>query len=288
MLVVNAQHIKNVPGRKTDVKDAAWIADLLRHGLLRGSFIPPLPQRDLRDLTRQRTNLIQQRAMVVNHLQKVLEWANIKLSAVASNVAGVSARAMVAALVEGEADPALLAELAKGKLRLKRVALEQALAGFVREHHRFLLAQHLTHLDFLDEQVEVFDQQIGQVIARNPENQPAPAPEQAGTSVEKVEPTQQPPLAWEAAVELLDTIPGVGRATAELMVAEIGTNMQRFPSAGHLASWARVSPGNNQSAGKRYSGRTGPGNTWLRSGLVQAAHAAVRVKGSYFSSVYRR
>ena len=288
VLVVNAQHIKNVPGRKTDVKDAAWIAELLRHGLLRGSFIPPLPQRDLRDLTRQRTNLIQQRAMVVNHLQKVLEWANLKLSAVASNVAGVSARAMLTALVEGEGDPALLAELAKAKLRLKRAALEQALAGFVRDHHRFLLAQHLTHLDFLDEQVAVFDQQIGQVITLQPASAPSPAPEHAGTPVEEMAPPQHPPLPWEAAVELLDTIPGVGRATAELVVAEIGTDMQRFPSAGHLASWARVSPGNNQSAGKRYSGRTGPGNTWLRSGLVQAAHAAVRVKDSYFAMVYRR
>ncbi len=288
VLVVNAQHIKNVPGRKTDVKDAAWIAELLRHGLLRGSFIPPLPQRDLRDLTRQRTNLIQQRAMVVNHLQKVLEWANLKLSAVASNVAGVSARAMVTALVEGEADPTLLAELAKGKLRLKRAVLEQALTGFVRDHHRFLLAQHLTHLDFLDEQVTVFDQQIGQVIAIQSENEPSLSQEQADPPGEDMAPTQHPPLGWDAAVELLDTIPGVGRATAELVVAEIGTDMRRFPSAGHLASWARVSPGNNQSAGKRYSGRTGPGNTWLRSGLVQAAHAAVRVKDSYFSSVYRR
>jgi transposase len=286
--VVNAQHIKNVPGRKTDVKDAAWIAELLRHGLLRGSFIPPLPQRDLRDLTRQRTNLIQQRAMVVNHLQKVLEWANLKLSAVASNVAGVSARAMLTALVEGEADPALLAELAKGKLRLKRATLEQALQGFVRDHHRFLLAQHLTHLDFLDEQVEVFDEQISHVIATTSESEPPPAQEQAGLPTEDVEPMQEGPLPWEAAVELLDTIPGVGRATAELVVAEIGTDMRRFPTAGHLASWARVSPGNNQSAGKRSSGRTGPGNQWLRSGLVQAAHAAVRVKDSYFSGVYRR
>ncbi len=288
VLVVNAHHIKNVPGRKTDVKDAAWIAELLRHGLLRGSFIPPLPQRDLRDLTRQRTNLIQQRAMVVNHLQKVLEWANLKLAAVASNVVGVSARAMLTALVEGETDPVLLAELAKGKLRLKRAALEQALAGVLRDNHRFLLAQHLTHLDFLDEQVTVFDQQISQVIAMTPESEPSPAQEQAGPPVEDLAATQQAPLPWRAAVELLDTIPGVGRATAELVVAEIGTDMQRFPSAGHLASWARVSPGNNESAGKRHSGRTGPGNQWLRSGLVQAAHAAVRVKGSYFSSVYRR
>ena len=165
VLVVNAQHIKTVPGRKTDCKDAAWIADLLRHGLLRGSFIPPLPQRDLRDLTRQRTNLIQQRAMVVNHLHKVLEWANLKLGAVASNLAGVSARAMLTALVGGEADPTILAELAQGRLRQKRAALEQALAGFVRDHHRFLIAGHLSQLEFLDEQVALFDRQIAHLIA---------------------------------------------------------------------------------------------------------------------------
>ena len=287
VLVVNAQHIKNVPGRKTDVKDAAWIADLLRHGLLRGSFIPPLPQRDLRDLTRQRTNLIQQRAMVVNHLHKVLEWANLKLGAVASNLAGVSARAMLTALVAGEADPTLLADLAKGKLRLKRAALEQALAGFVRDHHRFLLAGHLTHLDFLDEQVTLFDRQIAQLIAAHA---PAvdPVDEHAASANAASTPTTEPPLAWEPAVALLDTIPGVGRTMAEVLIAEIGTDMRRFASAGHLASWARVSPGNNESAGKRHSGRTGPGNTWLRSSLVQAAHAAVRVKDSYFAQVYRR
>ena len=287
ILVVNAQHIKNVPGRKTDVKDAAWIADLLRHGLLRGSFIPPLPQRDLRDVTRQRTNLIQQRAMVVNHLHKVLEWANLKLGAVASNLAGVSARAMLTALVAGETDPALLAELAQGRLRQKRAALEQALAGFVREHHRFLLAGHLAHLDFLDEQVALFDQQIAHLIAApTPVEAPAHAAAQ-NASVESNHGTDEP-LAWEPAVELLDTVPGVGRAMAEVFVAEIGTDMRRFASAGHLSSWARVSPGNNESAGKRYSGRTGPGNTWLRSSLVQAAHAAVRVKDSYFAQVYRR
>ena len=287
VLVVNAHHIKNVPGRKTDVKDAAWIADLLRHGLLRGSFIPPLPQRDLRDLTRQRTNLIQQRAMVVNHLHKVLEWANLKLGAVASNLAGVSARAMLTALVAGEADPALLADLAQGRLRQKRAALEQALAGFVREHHRFLLAGHLAHLDFLDEQVALFDQQIAHLIADQPPVEaPAPAAAQ-NASVESVHGTDEP-LAWDPAVDLLDTIPGVGRAMAEVFVAEIGTDMRRFASAGHLSSWARVSPGNNESAGKRYSGRTGPGNSWLRSSLVQAAHAAVRVKDSYFAQVYRR
>ena len=287
VLVVNAHHIKNVPGRKTDVKDAAWIADLLRHGLLRGSFIPPLPQRDLRDLTRQRTNLIQQRAMVVNHLHKVLEWANLKLGAVASNLAGASARAMLTAIVAGEADPALLADLAQGRLRQKRAALEQALAGFVRDHHRFLLAGHLAHLDFLDEQVALFDQQIAEVIVDHAPVVPTADAGAQNAPAEAVSGTEEP-LAWAPAIDLLDTIPGVGRAMAEVFVAEIGTDMRRFASAGHLASWARVSPGNNESAGKRYSGRTGPGNSWLRSSLVQAAHAAVRVKDSYFAQVYRR
>jgi len=164
VLVVNAHHIKTVPGRKTDVKDAEWIADLLRHGLLRGSFIPPLPQRDLRDLTRQRTNLIHERATVANQLHKVLEWANLKLTSVLTDITGVSARAMLQALIAGEADVAVLADLAKGRMRTKRAALEEALAGRVRDHHRFLIAQHLVHLDFLDEQIEGFDQQIAAVI----------------------------------------------------------------------------------------------------------------------------
>ncbi len=153
VLVVNAQHIKTVPGRKTDVKDAEWIADLLRHGLLKASFIPSLPQRDLRDLTRQRTNLVQDRARVVNQLQKVLEWANLKLSSVVTDIMGVSARAMLAAIVEGEVDQGVLADLAKGRLRTKQVELEQALVGYVRDHHRFLLARHLIHIDFLEEEI---------------------------------------------------------------------------------------------------------------------------------------
>jgi len=160
VLVVNAQHIKTVPGRKTDVKDAEWIADLLRHGLLKGSFIPPLPQRDLRDVTRQRTNLVQERASVVNRMQKVLEWANIKLSTVVTDITGVSARAMLQALVAGQEDPEILAELARGQLRKKRAALAEALAGQFRDHHRFLLTQHLLHLEFLEEQIATFDAQI--------------------------------------------------------------------------------------------------------------------------------
>lgn len=289
LLVVNARHIKNVPGRKTDVKDAEWIADLLRHGLLRGSFIPPQAQRDLRDLTRQRTNLVQDRATVVNRLQKVLEWANLKVSAVATDITGVSARAMLAAILTGQEDPQVLAELAKGRLRNKRELLEQALQGVVRAHHRFLIAQHLAQIDFLDEQIAVFDTQITEHIADVTPPTPPDPPAPAAISGEAPTPTtSKEPLAWEAAVTLLDTIPGINRRMAELLLAEIGPDMRRFPTAGHLASWAKLAPGNNESAGKHYSGATGHGNRWLRSGLVQAAWAAVKVKTSYLSAFYHR
>ncbi len=295
VLVVNAHHIKNVPGRKTDVKDAEWIADLLRHGLLRGSFIPPLPQPDLRDLTRHRTNLVQDRAAVINRLQKVLEWANLKLSSVATDVTGVSARAMLAAIIDGEGDPSVLADLAQGRMRSKLQALEQALTGRVRDHHRFLLAQHLLQLDGLEEQSATFEHQIATIIAVSqvPEEMPSPSASHDALVPDQLVPasTQEqplPPLGWEAAVTLLDTIPGVGRTTAELIVAEIGTDMQRFGSAAQLASWAKLCPGNHESAGKRYSGKTGTGNRWLRGGLVQAAHAAVKVKESHLAAVYHR
>lgn len=287
VLVVNAQHIKSVPGRKTDVKDAEWIADLLRHGLLRGSFIPPLPQRDLRDLTRQRTKLVQERAAVVNRLQKVLEWANLKLASVATDVTGVSSRKMLGAIAAGTQDVKELVELAKGSLRRKRQELEQALTGQIRSHHRFLIANHLTHLDFLEEQIAVFDAQIAQHIAQTPPIEPPtshrpPAPPQSADI------PSPPPLPWEKAISLLDTIPGVGQQTAELLLAEIGSDMSRFSSDAHLAKWAKLCPGNHESAGKRYSGRTGQGNNWLRSGLIQAAHAAVRCKDTYLKAVYQR
>ena len=293
IVVANAHHIKNVPGRKTDVQDAAWIADLLRHGLLRASFIPPAPQRDLRDLTRQRTNLVRERAQVANQLHKVLEWANLKLTSVITDVKGDSARAMLAAIVGGEEDVGLLAELAKGRMRSKRAVLEQALTGRVRDHHRFLLAQHLTHLDFLDEQVALFTQQIAATIEARAADASGPPPPEAPTDATPGEAAgdesaPQHPVDWAQAVELLVTIPGVGRTTAELLIAEVGTDMARFGSAGQLASWAKVCPGNKESAGKRYSGRTGQGNGWLRSGLVQAAHSAVMVKDTYFAKVYRR
>jgi len=289
ILLVNAHHVKNVPGRKTDIQDAEWIADLLRHGLLRGSFVPPLPQRDLRDLTRQRSLLVRERAAIVNRLHKVLEWANIKLTSVATDVTGVSGRAMLEAIVQGQTDAVLLADLAKGRLRNKHDELVRALGGRIREHHRFLIAQHLIHLDFLDEQIGVFDQAIAERLAEQTEQQDtSPAPTTQSDSDEP-SPVQQPgPLCWEQAVTLLDTIPGVGLKTAEKIVAEIGTDMSRFPTKEHLASWAKLCPGNNESAGKRHSGRTGKGNVWLRSALTEAAHAAVKVKDSYLAAVYHR
>ena len=290
LLVVNAKHIKNVPGRKTDVKDAEWITELLRHGLVRGSFIPPQAQRDLRDLTRQRTNLVQDRATVVNRLQKVLEWANIKLSSVATDVTGVSARAMLEAIVQDQVDPAALSELARGRLRKKRDALEQALTGAVRDHHRFMIAQHLMQIDFLDQQIAAFDEQITAAVQDLSQPPDEPGPPQSDASQVVVTPPEDTtaPLTWEAAVALLDTIPGVGPRAAEMILAEIGLDMSRFPNEAHLSSWAKLSSGNNESAGKRYSGAIGHGNRWLRTVLVQVAWAAVKVKKSYLSSFYHR
>ena len=259
VLVVNAQHIKTVPGRKTDVKDAEWIATLLRHGLLRASFIPDRAQRELRELTRYRTSLRQERSAEVNRLHKHLEGANIKLGAVASNIVGLSARQMLQALAEGQTDAAVLAQLAQGRLRDKIPQLEQALAGTMRSHQRFLLAQQLTHLDDLDALLTRLD---GEIAARL--------------------------QSTEEAVTHLDTIPGVGRRTAEVIVAEVGTDIGRFPTAGHLAAWAGVAPGNNESAGKRKSGKTRKGSPWLRAALVEAAQAVGRSKKTALGAYYRR
>ncbi len=296
VLVVNAHHMHNVPGRKTDVKDAEWIADLLAHGLLKASFIPPEPQRDLRDLTRQRTTLVRERASVVQRLHKVLEWANLKLTAVATDVVGVSARAMLEAIVDGQSDVTALAELARGRMRSKRAELEQALTGRVRDHHRFLLAKHLLHIDFLDEQIADFDAQIAGHIQRQPPLPPSSPPD--GPAAERAEgraeasapagPAAEAGLTWEEAITIWDGIPGIGRRVAEQLVAELGVNMEQFPSAAHAASWAKLSPGNNVSAGKRYSSKIGKGNQWLRSTLIQAAHAAVRVKESSLAAFYQR
>jgi transposase len=259
LLLANAQHIKAVPGRKTDVKDAEWIADLLRHGLLRPSFVPDRAQRELRELTRYRTSLVQERAAEASRLQKTLEGANLKLGDVASNVLGRSARAMLEQLVAGQTDVGVLAQLARGRLRTKIPQLERALAGRVAPHQRFLLAQQLAHLDYLAEAIERVSAEVA----------------------ERLRPV-------EAAVERLDTIPGVGRRTAEILVAEIGLDMGRFPTAGHLASWAGMCPGHDESAGKRRSGRTRRGSPWLRQALVEAAQAAGRTRGTYLSTQYHR
>jgi transposase len=259
LLVVNAQHIKHVPGRKTDVKDAEWIAQLLQLGLLRPSFIPPPGQRELRELTRHRTGFIQERARLINRIQKVLESANIKLACVATNVLGVSGRAILDALIQGQDDAAFLAELARGRMRSKRADLERALTGYVREHHRFLLCELLCQIDSLDETIARFDEQIGRWLAPFAES-----------------------------VALLDTIPGIAQEAAETIVAELGQDMARFPTARHLAAWAGVAPGNHESAGKRLSSRIRSGNRTLRATLTQAAHAAARSKDTYLSSLFHR
>lgn len=259
ILLVNAAHMKNVPGRKTDVKDSEWIADLLEHGLLRGSFVPPKPIRDLRDLTRYRSTVTHLRGEEVQRLQKLLQDAGIKLTSVATDVMGVSGRAMLDALIKGTTDPAVLAELAKGRLRKKLPVLRQALQGRFRDHHAFLVTQILAHIDYLEETVEDLTQQI--------EERLRPFAEQ---------------------VEILKTIPGVGSKTAQVLVAEIGVDMKRFPTAGHLASWAGLCPGNNESAGKHKSGRTRNGDNWLRTALVESALTAMRDTQSYFSAHYRR
>jgi transposase len=259
LLVVNAQHIKAVPGRKTDVKDADWIAELLRHGLLRGSFIPAKPQRQLRELTRHRTTLVQDRARVINRLQAVLEDANIKLAAVVTDIRGVSARAMLEALIVGERDVTVLADFARGRLRAKRDQLEEALQGYCTPHHSFLLTEYLSQIDYLDDAIARVSTMIAQYLE-----------------------------AEQEAIALLDTIPGVSQRTAEILLAEIGTDMTRFPSAKHLASWAGMCPGHDDSGGKRLSGKTRKGSRWLRQVLVEAAHVAAKTKQTYLAAQYRR
>jgi transposase len=258
-IVVNAQHIKTVPGRKTDVKDAEWIADLLRHGLLTGSYIPSREQRELRELVRYRKSLIEERAREVNRLQKVLEGCNIKLSSVASDIMEVSARSMIEAIINNITDPQLLTKLAQGRLKSQRENLEQALVGLVGPHQRRMLALQLKHIDFLDEEIKCLDRDIE----------------------ERMRP-------FEEDLELLDTIPGVARRSAENILAEIGTDMNRFPSEAHLSSWSGMAPGNNESAGKRKSGKTSKGNKHLRSTLIQCALAASHSRETYLSAQYHR
>ena len=255
ILLVNAQHLKNVPGRKTDIKDCQWIAQLLQHGLLKGSFIPPRWRRELRDLTRQRAQIMEEHSRIANRIQKVLEDANLKLKSVASDVVGVSGRQMLQAMMAGEEDPVKLANLAQRRMRSKIPQLEQALYGKITEHHRWMLRL-------------LWDQLLSTegLLARLDER------------IEQCTRPQQPVL------ERLDEIPGIDVRVAQVVLAEIGPDMKPFPSDAHLASWAGVCPGNNESAGKRRSGQTTKGNRWLRQALVQAAWAASHKKDSYFQA----
>jgi transposase len=260
--VVNAQHIKVVPGRKTDVKDSEWLAQLLRVGLLAPSFIPDRAQRELRDLVRYRLSVVEERSRVVNRIQKVLEDANLKLSAVATDLQGKSAQAMLVALLGGEEDPAVLAALARGRMRSKVAELERALAGRVRDHHRYLLGQLLGHLHFLDEEIAQLEERIEQELAALPP--------------------------FRELVPALDTIPGIDRMAAITILAEIGVDMHRFASAKHLAAWAGMAPGNNETGGKARPTKTRKGNRYLRRILVQAGHAAAHKRDSYLRAQYYR
>jgi transposase len=290
VLLVNAAHVKNVPGRKTDKADARWLAKLLRHGLLQASFLPPRGQRDVRDLTRYRTKLVQERAREVNRVQGVWERANIKLASVVSNVMGVSSRAILAALVDGRADPATMAALARGRLRSKMPLWEQALRGLVREHHQQLLAMQLAHIDFLDDQIATLNTTIAERLRALPPTETVPVPvaadEPSAGSTPHV--AAAVPLTFDQAIILLDTIPGVDRRGAEMLVAEMGTEMSRFGTAARLAAWAGVAPGNDESAGKRRAGKTRKGNRALRTGLVQLAHSATHTKATYLATLFRR
>jgi transposase len=259
LMLVNAQHIKAVPGRKTDIKDCEWIAELLQHGLLRGSFVPSEPIRELRDLNRNRAILVQQRATVSNRIEKVLEDANIKLASVASHVLGQSGRTMLQAMVDGITEPAKLADMARAKLRNKIPELRLAFEGRFEERHRFQMEELLDQLKFLDATIAEFAQ--------------------------KIEERSQP---LQDKIDLLMTIPGTDRITASSVIAEIGGDMNQFPTAQHLASWAGICPGNKESAGKQYSGKTRKGSRWLRRILCQAAWAASHTKNTYLAAQFRR
>jgi transposase len=259
LLIVNAQHMKAVPGRKTDVRDAEWIADLLRHGLIQGSFVPDLLTRQLRDLTRLRTSLVADRTRLLNRVQKVLEDANIKLTTVVSDIRGVSATAMLKQMIDGQSDPQALVELARGRMKNRHQELLPALTGRLSDHHRFLLDELLKQIESLEGAIERISAEVA--LRMRP---------------------------FEAEIALLDTIPGINRRGAETILAEIGLDMGRFPTAQHLASWAGICPGNDESAGKRRTGKTRRGSRWLRHALVEAAHGAARTKESYLQAQYRR
>jgi transposase len=257
--LVNAQHLKKVPGRKSDVTDAEWLAQCLQYGLLRGSFVPSTQVREWRDLTRQRTKLLDQRTSVVNRIHKTLEGCNIKLSTVASDIFGVSGRAMLKALSEGTQDAEKLASLAQGRLQASHEELVASLEGQVSAHQQWLLQRMLKQVEFLESEIEHYDQRLAELMRP-----------------------------FEAALERLDTIDGVGRRTAEVLLAELGSEMSQFPDDEALAKWAGMCPGNHESAGKQKHGRTAKGNKWLRRALVSAAHAASRTKNTYLSARFAR
>ncbi len=296
VLVINAQHIKAVPGRKTDTKDAEWIADLLQHGLLKASFIPSAPQRELRELTRYRVRLSEERTREVNRVQKTLEGCNLTLGDVVSDVVGKSSRMILSAIADGESDPARLASLAVGRVRASQEELEAALTGTVSAQYRFLLREHLTHIEHLDQAIERI---TGEIARRLTPPDPAAESEmgklsggeeaeisqhedQLGASPKEQERT------WEEAVRIAMSLPGIAERAATGLLAEIGINMQPFPSDAHLASWVGICPGNHESAGKRLSGKTRKGNAWARRLLLQAAQVVPRQKQGYLPAFYRR
>jgi transposase len=259
LVLANAAHVKNVPGRKTDVNDACWLAELLAHGLIRGSFVPDQPTQQMRDLLRTRKQFVRERSSHIQRIQKVLEDANIKLDSVITDTVGLSGRRMIEALIAGQTDPMTLAQLAHYRIQAKAQDLEEALRGRVTDHHRFLLQLHLDHLDATDAAIARIDKEVDG----------------------NVEP-------FRNAIQLLNTIPGLSKLTSRVIVAEIGIEMDRFATASHLISWAGLCPKNDESAGKRRSNRTKKGAAWLKTTLVQCAWAATRVRNSYFHALFHR
>lgn len=294
LLLCNAKHVKQVPGRKTDVKDCEWLAKLLQHGLLQGSFVPPRRQRELRDLTRYRAKLASVKTAEINRLHKVLEDANIKLASVASDVLGASGRAMIQAIIDGVDDPNDLADLARKQLRAKIPALRFALRGGIRDHHRFMLRQHYQEIVHLESTVAELDARIALLTDPGPDDPDAAEPagplfetDEPEPSTSRGDPEASPPSHAEA-IRLLDSIPGVNRRGAEAILAEIGLDMSRFPTPRHLASWSGVCPGNNESAGVSRRSKPKKGNVWLRRALGLAASGAVRKKDCFLGAKYRR
>ena len=259
LLLANAAHVKNVPGRKTDINDAMWLADLLAHGLIRASFVPPTAVQELRSLMRTRKQFVRERSAHVQRIEKLLEDANLKLSVVLSDIVGTSGRAVLQAIIDGQHDPAHLAALVSARVKAERREIVEALRGHIRPHHRFMLKLHLDHITTVDAAIGAIEQEVGHGLD-----------------------------SFRRAASLLSTIPGLSSVSAHMVVAEIGIDMSRFATPAHLRSWSCLCPRNDESAGKRRSTRLRPGANWLKTTLVQAAWAAVKVKGSYLQALFRR